>query len=252
MICNGVYCAGTTPALKYAKQQLIHAGVTLSDSPGWQTQHLLLDVPSFRPGSFLSESKNLDTLLGSLPREVTIWGGNLSHPSLEGFRTMDLLKDEEYLAGNAAITAHCALGLAAPLLQTTWTQTPTLVIGWGRIGKCLGKLLRSMDCPVTISARSAEDRAALGSLGYQAADTGNLGGILSDFRLIFNTVPAPVISEAEAELCQNSMKIDLASKKGIAGEDVVWARGLPGIHAPESSGKLIADTFLRLYKEAEA
>ena len=45
------------------------------------------------------------------------------------------------------------------------------------------------------------------------------------------------------------IKIDLASAKGIAGDDVIWARGLPGIHAPESSGRLIAETFVRKLQE---
>lgn len=252
MTIKPVCCAGTTPAMAYAKRHLEHAGVTIVEQPRWDVGHLLLDVPSFRPGSPLADSKNLDTLLGALPREVTIWGGNLSHPSLEGFHTVDLLKDEQYLAENAAITASCALNIAAPLLRTTWAQTPTLVIGWGRIGKCLGKLLKSMDCPVTVAARSVEDRAALRSLGYRAADTGDLRRILPEFRLIFNTVPAAVISEDEAALLEKCVKIDLASVKGIAGKDVVWARGLPGVHAPESAGRLMADAFLRLRKEAEA
>jgi hypothetical protein len=44
--------------------------------------------------------------------------------------------------------------------------------------------------------------------------------------------------------------IDLASRQGIDHEDVIIARGLPGIHFPESSGILIAKTFLQYYKEA--
>ena len=47
------------------------------------------------------------------------------------------------------------------------------------------------------------------------------------------------------------MKIDLASVKGMEGGDVIWARGLPGKDAPESSGVLIGKTVLRLaMKEA--
>ena len=38
---------------------------------------------------------------------------------------------------------------------------------------------------------------------------------------------------------------DLASVKGIAGDNVIWARGLPGKDAPEESGTLIAKTVLR-------
>lgn len=247
MLCRPVYCAGTSPAIKYARRRLDALGVPLLDGPHWNTGHLLLDVPTFRAGSGLCENGNLDTLLSALPHDVTVWGGNLAHPALEGIHTVDLLQDESYLAENASITAHCTLRLVSPMLTATWKDTPTLVIGWGRIGKCLAKLLRSMDCPVTVAVRSIRQLAALQSLGYQAIDSQNIDAHASNFRLVINTVPHPIL---EGSSCQG-LKIDLASKKGITGEDVVWARGLPGIHAPESSGRLIADTFLRLVKDVE-
>jgi hypothetical protein len=45
---------------------------------------------------------------------------------------------------------------------------------------------------------------------------------------------------------EDCVKIELASKDGMEGDDIIIARGLPGIHLPESSGELIAETFLRL------
>ena len=45
--------------------------------------------------------------------------------------------------------------------------------------------------------------------------------------------------------------IDLASKLGIEAEDVIWARGLPGKDAPETSGDLIARTVIRLTAKKE-
>lgn len=244
-----VFCAGITSALQYAAQYLKKAGVSVTESPRWDAGHLLLDVPSFRPGTALSDAKNLDTLLGSLPGDILVWGGNLDHPGLKGYSVVDLLKDERYLAQNAAITAHCALQVAAPLLHTTWAETPTLILGWGRIGKCLGKLLKSMDCPVIVASGSEAKQAALRSLGYDAADLSAIHSILHGYRLIFNTVPEMILPEEKQKHCEKCVKIDLASKRGIAGEDVIWARGLPGTYAPESSGKLIAETFLRLERE---
>lgn len=241
-----VCCAGTTPAITYAKYRLEEQGISTTEIPRWDTGHLLLDVPSFRPGSSLCKSRNLDTLLSSLPRDVTIWGGNLDHPALEGFRTVDLLHNEIYLAENAAITAHCTVKLVSPLLTATWAETSTLIIGWGRIGKCLARLLRDMGCPVTVAVRSTKDLATLRSLDYRAIPMGELHAHVHKFRLIINTAPVPVLEES---CCPDALKIDLASNRGIAGENVVWARGLPGIHAPESSGKLIADTFLQFVKE---
>ena len=245
------YCGGSTHASLHAAHVLSQAGLQIRHSPGWDVGHLLLDVPSFRPGSFLSQEQNLDTLLNSLPHDITIWGGNLEHPSLAGFHKVDLLKNETYLQENATITARCALKLALPLLHTTPQDSPVLIIGWGRIGKYLAVLLKEKGYPVTVAARREETRTILTVLGYKAVDYNDFSSFLPDMRLIFNTAPAPVLSEEVSGLCKNCVKMDLASKKGIAGDDVIWARGLPGIHAPEESGTLIARTILDILKEEE-
>ena len=58
-----------------------------------------------------------------------------------------------------------------------------------------------------------------------------------------------LIAETDFSSIENIVVMDLASQKGIQGSKVIWARGLPGIHAPESAGRLIAETFLRKVKE---
>ena len=40
-----------------------------------------------------------------------------------------------------------------------------LVIGWGRIGKCLAALLKGLEADVTVVARKETDRAILHALG---------------------------------------------------------------------------------------
>ena len=47
----------------------------------------------------------------------------------------------------------------------------------------------------------------------------------------------------------DAVAVELASTPGMAGDNIISALGLPGKMAPESSGKLIAETFLRLSKE---
>ena len=155
------------------------------------------------------------------------------------------MQDSRYLAMNAAITADCALRVAAPLLSTSIWDTPTLIIGWGRIGKCLVRLLQGLGCNVTVAARKETDRATLQSLGIPAVD---MDASLHKFRLIFNTAPEPVL-ERQITQCRNCIKIDLASRQGLKGDDVILARALPGKMVPESSGRQIAETFLRLCKE---
>ena len=88
------------------------------------------------------------------------------------------------------------------------------------------------------------------ALGYHAEDSQLLGHNLNGYRLIFNTAPDAVLSEEQVAHCRdNCLKIDLASRLGIAGTHVIWARGLPGKDAPESSGKLIAKSAIRLIEK---
>ena len=100
---------------------------------------------------------------------------------------------------------------------------------------------------VTVTCRKAEDRCILRALGYAAKDPADLSDTLQQYRVIFNTAPAEVLREVPRDI----IKIDLASKPGILGSDVIQARGLPGKMAPESSGKLIARTVIRLIGESE-
>lgn len=224
-----IYPAGTTEAIAWAAREL---GTAVTGSPTPDTTHLLLDVP-LRQG-------NPEKILEKLPGDVTIIGGNLDFP---GYSCMDLLQDEEYLAKNAAITAHCALKLALPHLSVTPEGCPVLILGWGRIGKCLGKLLQAMGAHVTIAARRPAQRGMLKALGYRSADYSELSESLSSFRLIYNTVPVKILSE-DAKYGDDSVAIELSSIPALPGA-VIDGRGLPTRLAPESSGKLIAQTIFR-------
>lgn len=234
-----VYPAGSSEAIRSAAFHLQKRGVPLVDHPTPEATHLLLDVPARTvPVSLLEQ----------LPERITVVGGNLIHPELAESLKMDLLRNEAYLAANAAITADCAIRVAAEHMKTTFPDSPALVIGWGRIGKCLVRLLKDIGCPVTVAARKDADRAMLKALGYEAYEPGALPE-LGRFDLIFNTAPAPMLGKSQLSRCPAAVKIDLASLPGLEGEDVIWARGLPGRYAPESSGKLIAETFLKLCRE---
>ena len=240
------FAAENTKALSFAAAELKKLGFTVADAPSAAVTHLLLGSPTHLSGPQLSG------FLEGLPQGVTVIGGGLGLPELASCRCFDLLKDEEYLAKNAAITASSAVTIAANALPVSPEDCPVLVLGWGRIGKCLASLLRAMGASVWVAARKETDRAMLAALGYGVEDIGQLDYILRRFRVIFNTVPAPVLSARQTALCRDGcLKIDLASKSGIEGSDILTARGLPGKYLPESSGKLIARTILRYCAQQE-
>lgn len=241
------YLADSSGALRHAGEYLTRQGYNIERHPGPNITHLLLPVPSLEADGRIKGGADLAELLSQLPENITVIGGNLSHPCLQGYKTVDFLQDPLYLAQNAAITAHCAVKVALARLPVTLQGCPVLVIGWGRIGKCLAALLKAMGAMVTVAARKESDRAMLRALGYETEVTDKLSFGLTRYRVIFNTVPLTVLTKEKVCFCSpDCLKIDLASKLGIVGEDVIWARGLPGKDAPETSGNLIARTCIRL------
>lgn len=245
-----IYPLGATSACRFASSFLKTEGIALTDHPSPEVTHLLLDAPSFSSPGILRSGDDISRILPMLPPNITIIGGNLDDPILDTYSKLDVLQDPLYLAKNALITAECALKVAFSHMDFTFTDSSALILGWGRIGKCLAKLLRGLGCDVVVAARKDTDRAMLQALGYKAVNYPEIKAFLPKIRLLFNTVPEALLSFDDAHSYRQCVKIDLASKPGIAGDDVIIARGLPGIYAPESSGKLLAQTIIRLSEEA--
>lgn len=221
MINATVFPAGDSPALGYAARFLSEQGVKISAD---NATHILLDVP-------VREQPTIPLAQG-----VTVIGGNLDFLP-PAFPRADLMQDETFVAENAHLTADCTVRLLCQHLPCAFRDCPVLIIGWGRIGKCLAAMLKALDARVTVAARKETDRGLLRALGYTAIPAENIDP--TPYRAIINTAPAPVLDAGAG------LRIDLASRQGIGGENVIWARGLPGKMLPESKGKVIAQAVLR-------
>lgn len=230
MIDTVIYPASSTPAVAIAAQILDEHGVSVVATPDNAT-HYLYSVPTPKDIPY--------------PSGATVIGGNLNH--LGNVPKLDLLQDMQYLAKNAAITAHCAIRLGAEALPDTFQNLPVLIIGWGRIGKCLASRLKAIGCRVQVAARQEQDLAILEALGYSAVTMMQLPQAAQKCKLLYNTVPAPVL-DVEGLSC---ISIDLASVQGLEGHSVIQARGLPGKMTPEATGRLMGKTIMRLLREEE-
>lgn len=233
-----ICCVCRNEAIRYAAMQLSDLGLNVTYTPAPDVTHLLLPIPSFRNGT-----QYLAHLLNDLSDDVIITGGNLQTPLLDHYRTVDLLQDPYYLADNAAITAKCALLIVEEKIELPGTRV--LVLGWGRIGKCLGKLLQAKGADVTIAARKDSDLAMIHALGYRPLQIQSVDKHLQDYQVILNTVPAMILPEMIT--APDCVILELASKPGMIGPNIISALGLPGKMAPAESGQLIADTFIRLF-----
>ena len=164
------YTVGQSNGLTHAVGLLKAGGIHFSEEPTPAVTHLLLPIPAFSPDGTLKGGGSLAEILPRLSRDITVLGGNLPCPELAGYRTLDLLQDTRYIAENANITAYCALSMAMERLPVTLRECPCLVIGWGRIGKCLARLLRNIGARVYIAARKETDRAMARALDLGAVD----------------------------------------------------------------------------------
>ena len=235
-----------SPALKYAGAYLQQNGWHVSPEPNGTVSHLLLPVPCR-----LSLTA-LEPLLAKLPKNITVICGSPDFELPSGYIIRDLLQDESYLAQNAAITAHCAMQLMADKLPVILCQQNILILGWGRIAKCLARLLHAAGNHVTIAARKEKDRATARSLLYDTVAFPDAESKLQDYRVICSTIPAPVLTGSQIALCRDDcLLLDLASVKGMDSDRVIHARGLPGKMAPESAGILIGETIRRLADHKE-
>ena len=225
-----MYIPLPTSALESARSRLCCRGVQFTDT-AQEAEYLLYPIPT-----------KLE-MLRECTTDQTVIGGNLDFLN-DSIARLDLLKDPHYLCANAAITAEAALAMILQGLHREITRANILILGWGRIGKCLTHQLHHLNANVTVFARRDSDRAMLSCLGYRHISKAELSRGLHRFHCVVNTVPAPLLTEEDARtLCPGCLKLELASGIWLPGKDVTVAHGLPGKCKPDAAGALIAKTI---------
>lgn len=169
-----------------------------------------------------------------------------------GIRYVNVLEQEPFQMENAAVTAEGALALAMERMDRTIQGARVLVIGWGRIGKCLTQKLKALGANVTVSARRERDWCQIEALGLEPEETGAWHLGLESYDWIVNTVPAPVFRGSETRR-DDTLLLELASWPGGFPEawqdSVLMAHGLPGKYAPRTAGVILGEAVLRIVCE---
>ena len=242
---------------------------------------LILPLPTTRDGvtvhcprdpSCTVTLREIAELLARHPH-MQVFGGKLPtdlKASLPPDRVTDYYESEVLQLRNAYITAEAALMTAMELLDRTLRDTSVAVLGFGRIGKYLARLLHAMGATVTVCARREEslfEAAAEG--GHPLLITGGtpmngLHPLTRNHTVIFNTVPSPILNrELLLSMEENTLLIDLASAPfGVCDGDVreastknglryLRAPSLPGSYAPRDAGRIIAECILNELSQKE-
>lgn len=165
---------------------------------------------------------------------------------------------EELIIKNAVPSAEGALQIAMEEMQKTIHGSYALVTGFGRIGKIIARYLSALGAHVSVSARRQSDLAWISVLGYTPLETGRLKGRLSGFDVVFNTVPAVILTrELLSELPEHCVIIDIASMPGgvdfaaarTLSRKAIHALSLPGKVAPITAGRAIRDVLYIILNE---
>lgn len=201
-------------------------------------------------GDFVSTLKGKYLIAGNI--------GIKEELDANGIQFTDLLKREEFSVLNTIATAEGTIQIAMEETQRTLHGSNVLVMGFGRIGKVLAKMLDGIGAKVYCEARKNEDISWIKAYGYNPIHLNDLNENLGKFDIIINTIPFQILDEERLNLVKKeSIIIDLASNPGgvdrRAARDknlkVIWALSLPAKVAPLTSAEFIKETIYHVLKE---
>ena len=94
---------------------------------------------------------------------------------------IDYTDNEDFLKKNAYLTAEGAITLYYNEVKETLLGKKVLILGYGRIGKYLSKMLKSLNCDVSVYARRKEIKNEIELDGYKSVALEN-----NNYDIVFN------------------------------------------------------------------
>ncbi len=212
---------------------------------------------------FYSGKIDINNVIKLVHSEQLLTVGKVDEDILELFNKNNInIKDyfhrEEMQILNAIPTAEGAIELAMAEMPITIHGSNILILGYGRIGKVLSKMIQGIGATVYVAARKYSDIAWIKSCGYNPVLFKDIEEHLYNMDLVFNTVPELILDEYMLNKFNGkSIVIDLASKPGgvdfekaeALGVKVNHALGLPGKAAPVTAARVIKETVYNIVRE---
>ena len=170
----------------------------------------------------------------------------------KGCVLFDYGKSDAYAIRGALATAEGAIALAITHSPVTLAGSQAAILGFGRIGKQLCRLLLAMGARVTVFARREGDLAFAEAMGAKAVQIAQMGEETGRHSLVFNTVPVKLLGRDEfARLGEDALFFDLAPVYEAVDGRIIRCPALPYRFSPKSAGELIADCVDGLAKRGE-
>ncbi|MBQ0125508.1 MAG: hypothetical protein KBS59_04190 [Clostridiales bacterium] len=200
---------------------------------------------------------SLDAILKSANEKIIYFGGEKCEKILHSFLPeatyYDITKCENFAIINADITSEGAIGIMINELPMALSDMSVAVIGAGRIGTSLSEKLVPLCKSVKVFARNAATRENIKKY-CEVREIPSFCG--KDFDCVVNTVPCRVLSDEQVhKIKKDAHVIELASSPyGFDESEIsqicryIFAPGLPGKVAPQTSGKIMAQAVLDILK----
>ena len=227
-----------------------------------ESRYILCGLPFSRDGGKTVYAPNFgkkiytDELLGAITPENTVFAGMggefLTLCAKKGATCFDYNICEEFLIYNAHLTAEALIAIIINNLPISISEGKFLILGYGRIGKALCDMLKSMGGIVVSCARKASDFAIMRKKGIEGIETCNVNKI-TGFNAVINTIPFKVTNEEfYKNMNSDCVIMDASSSPGYIdtetakkyGLNTISAFGLPGKISPQSAGKMIITTVI--------
>lgn len=196
-------------------------------------------------------------VLRAIPKHVPIFIG-WARPALKAASNMleleiiETANLDELAILNSIPSAEGAIQMAMEATLITIHGSKSFVLGLGRCGWTIARMLYGLGAEVTGVARKPADLARAREMGFCPVDFAELDQVIGQAEIVFNTVPQLVLDKSRLEkMSGEAVIIDLASIPGgtdfeyaqMMGIKAVLAPGLPGIVAPKTAGKILAHVY---------
>ncbi|WP_349410548.1 dipicolinic acid synthetase subunit A [Pseudalkalibacillus sp. SCS-8] len=169
-----------------------------------------------------------------------------------------LFERDDVAIYNAIPTVEGTIMMVIQHTDFTIHQSNVMVLGFGRVGFTVARTFANLGANVSVGARRSEHIARITEMGFKPFYLTELEKEVESVDVCINTIPAPIITQnVISKIPSHTLIIDLASKPGGTdfrfaekrGIKALLAPGLPGIVAPKTAGKIIANVLTQLLME---
>lgn len=201
-------------------------------------------------------------MLNETPSHCTVYSG-ISNPYLDGItkqanrRLVKLFDRDDVAIYNSIPTVEGTIMMAIQHTDTTIHGSTIAVLGLGRVGMSIARTFQALGAKVKVGARKSEHIARITEMGLTPFHLNELENEVTNVDICINTIPYLIVTASViSKMPVHTLIIDLASKPGGTdfryaekrGVMALLAPGLPGIVAPKTAGKILANVLSQLIK----